>query len=158
LGLPAIDRLLPQGGLAAARVHEVLGQGGEPDGAALGFLLRLVARLMCRVPGPVIWCGRALDLHGPGLALLGLDTRRLVLVRAGEMADILWAMEGGLRSPGLAGVVAELPRPVDLTQCRRLQLAAEAGGATGFILRGPASTETDQAGGVETRWRIGSCL
>ena len=157
LGVPAIDRRLPGGGLATARVHEVVSEGDVADGAGLGFTLVFIARLMARLPGPVLWCGRHLDLHGPGLALLGIDTGRLILARARETTDILWAMEEGLRSAGLAGVAAELPRPLDLTQSRRLQLAAEAGGTTGLILRArPAAAASPSA--VETRWRVVSQL
>jgi protein ImuA len=151
LGLAAIDTHLPAGGLALARIHEVTGDGA--DAAAAGFLLALMARLMRATPGPVLWCGRHLDLHGPGLARLGIDTRRLILARARDSADILWAMEEGLRSTGLAGVVAELMRPLDLTQSRRLQLAAEAGGTTGFVLRS-LTAERASPSAVETRWRV----
>ena len=151
LGLAAIDDHLPAGGLASARVHEVVGDGG--DGAAVGFTLALIARLMLAAEGPVLWCGRHLDLHGSGLARLGVDTRRLIMARAREATDCLWAMEEGLRSSGLAGVVAELPRPLDLTQSRRLQLAAEAGATTGLVLR-TAAAETASPSAVETRWRV----
>src|SRR5258708_142926 len=152
LGVAAIDRLLPGGGLAQARVHEVVGDGSERDGAAAGFTLLLIARLMRRVPGRVLGGGRHLDLNGPGLARLGIDTPRLILVRARETTDTLWAMEEGLRTAGLAAVAGELTRPIDLTQSRRLQLAAEAGGATGLSLP-PARPGAGTPSAVEARWR-----
>src|SRR5438094_5155010 len=45
--VPAIDRVLPGGGLARGAVHEILGAGGdEEDGAAAsGFAAALLARL-----------------------------------------------------------------------------------------------------------------
>src|SRR5205085_5745326 len=45
--VPAIDRALPEGGLALGAVHEILGAGGdEEDGAAAaGFVAGILARL-----------------------------------------------------------------------------------------------------------------
>src|SRR5437763_5819947 len=45
--IPAIDRALPEGGLALGAVHEILGAGGdEEDGAAAaGFIAGILARL-----------------------------------------------------------------------------------------------------------------
>src|SRR6266404_4288141 len=83
---------------------------------------------------PVLWCPAGDDLYAPGLGGLGLDPGRVILVRAGRPADRLWAMEEGLRSPALAGVLGELPE-LGLTDGRRLQLAAEAGGTLGLVLR-----------------------
>jgi protein ImuA len=45
------------------------------------------------------------------------------------------AIEEGLRSPGLAGVVAETTARITLTASQRLHLAAEAAGTPGFLLR-----------------------
>src|SRR5579864_1931090 len=46
-GVTAIDRALPEGGLALGAVHEILGAGGdEEDGAAAaGFAAGILARL-----------------------------------------------------------------------------------------------------------------
>ena len=58
-------------------------------------------------------------------------------------------MEEGLRSGACPLVIAETARPADLTQSRRLQLAAEAGPATGLCLfSGSPSTNAS-----ESRWR-----
>src|SRR5215210_5096391 len=80
-GIEAIDRALPEGGLALGAVHEILGAGGdEEDGAAAaGFVAGILARLG---PGPVLWCLKWPDLYGPGLFAHGLDPARLVLLCA----------------------------------------------------------------------------
>lgn len=134
------------GGLPTGCLHEILGD------SATGFGLALLARLT-RLPGagPVLWCGRRIDLYGPGLAACGLDPGRLILAEAARPADLLWAMEEGLRCPGLAAVVGEVAR-LDLTTGRRLQLAAEAGGVTGLVLR--QGTEETGASAATTRWRV----
>jgi protein ImuA len=156
LGCPAIDQALG-GGLALGGLHELAGDdAGEV--AAAGFAALLLGRLAAADGRPVLWCGAVEDLHPPGFAGLGLPPGRVVLLRAGRPADRLWAMEEGLRSPALAGVLGELPE-LGLTDSRRLQLAAEAGGGLGLVLcrggrartKGPAAERPSVA---LTRWRV----
>jgi len=143
LGVPEIDGALPKGGLPLACVHEVAG-----GAAALGFVLAVLRRL--GGARPVLWCLAGLELYGPGLAAFGFDPRRLVLARARRPADLLWAMEEGLRCPALAAVVAEAEE-VGAKAQRRLQLAAEAGGVTGFVLR---EREAKEGAFFATSWRL----
>ena len=59
LGLPAIDALLPDGGLLTGALHEIeagpapSGRVAAHDGAALGFAAFLLGRLG---PGTLLWC------------------------------------------------------------------------------------------------------
>ncbi len=76
----------------------------------------------------------AIDLHAHGLHQLRLDPRRLILVAAKGDDEALWAMEEGLKAKSLGAVLGEIEK-LDLTASRRLQLAAEAGGVTAFVLR-----------------------
>jgi protein ImuA len=156
-GSAAIDRALPEGGLARGALHEILGTSGdEEDGAlAAAFAAGILGRLD---QGIVLWCLRHADLYGPGLAACGLDPGRLVLVRAVRDAEILWAMEEGLRAPGIAAVVGEVSALPPVTS-RRLQLAAERSGITAFLLRrwrtaGEAARERNLPNAAATRWRI----
>jgi protein ImuA len=158
-GIDAIDRVLPEGGLARGASHEILGAGGdEEDGAlAAAFAAGILGRLAER-GGTVLWCLRRADIYGPGLAACGLDPKRVVLVRAMRDAEILWAMEEGLRTPGIAAVVGEVGVLPPVTS-RRLQLAAERSGITAFLLRrwrtaGEAAHERNLANAAATRWRI----
>ncbi len=161
-GVAAIDRALPGGGLALGADHEILGAGGdEEDGAAAaGFAAGILARLGAAGSGgrPVLWCLKQPDLYGPGLRLHGLDPGRLVLVRAARDDALLWAVEEGLRTPGLAAVVGEIGR-LPMVAGRRLQLAAERSGVTALLLRrwrtaAEAAAERDQPSAVLTRWRV----
>jgi len=156
-GVAAIDRALPGGGLALGAVHEILGiDGDEEDGAAAcGFIAGLLARLRM---GPVLWCLKRPDLYGPGLLAHGLDPARLVIVTAPRDEDILWAIEEGLRAPGLVAVIGEIGR-LPLVAGRRLQLAAERSGITAFLLRRwrnseEAARERERPSAAVTRWRI----
>jgi protein ImuA len=151
LGLPALDRALG-GGLSTGCLQEVIGDGGA---AAAGFCAFLLARLAAREGAACSalwgWIGEG-DLYPPGLAAFGLDPARTILLSASNPADLLWAMEEGLRCPALAGVVMEVDR-LDLVASRRLQLAAAAGGVTGFLLaRGLRHHAAVSAAAL--RWRI----
>ena len=148
-GFDAIDRVLPDGGLARGALHEIVGEGAD-RAAASGFVIRLLVGLV--VQGPVLWCLADPELYGPGLQRLGLAPDRLILARTRRDADLLWAMEEGLKTPGLAAVLGE-PQKLDLTASRRLQLAAESVGGLGLVLR-PA--DGGKATAAVTRWRVAS--
>jgi protein ImuA len=155
-GIAAIDQILPDGGLALGAVHEILGAGAdEEDGAAAaGFIAGIAGRLD---EGAVLWCLKERDLYGPGLAEHGLDPARIAIVRAPH-DDLLWALEEGLRSPGLAAVVGEIGR-LPMVAGRRLQLAAERSGIPAFLLRrwrtgAEAAAERTRPSAAMTRWRV----
>ena len=159
-GIAALDRVLPGGGLARGTLHEILGMGGdEEDGAlAAAFAAGILGRLAAADDGMVLWCLPRTDLYGPGLAAHGLDPARLVLVRAPRDAEILLAMEEGLRAPGIAAVVGEVGT-LPAVASRRLQLAAERSGITAFLLRrwrdgGQAARERNLPNAAVTRWRV----
>ncbi|MGH7090854.1 MAG: ImuA family protein, partial [Stellaceae bacterium] len=106
---------------------------------------------------PLLWCHLRADLHISGLIRHGLAPERLVLIRAGTEAELLWAMEEGLKCRALAAVVGEMER-LPLTASRRLQLAAEVAGITAFAVRRPLrqalSDGAAQPTAAMTRWRI----
>jgi protein ImuA len=164
LGAPEIDRRLA-GGLDAAALHEVKGEGGGTAAgdwaAALGFALRLILRRLDALgprpaPARILWCwpsALARELgrpYGQGLACLGLEPSSCLFVEAARATDALWAMEEGLRSQSLALVIGALS-DVALTPARRLSLAA-AGSSTPCLIvtdpREPAAAST------ATRWRV----
>jgi protein ImuA len=155
--VPAVDKALPGKGLALGALHEVAGAGAEEeDGAvAAAFLAGILARL--KPPLPILWCLAEGDLYGPGLAAAGLDTGRLILAQARRPQELLWAMEEGLKSSGLAAVVGEVAA-LSLPASRRLLLAAEASGVTGFALRrwrsgDDAAGQRQAPNAALTRWR-----
>lgn len=142
------------------RFHEIQGPASIAFAAALAGVLR----------GPVFWIGSDPErLDGFGLTRL-LDPTRLTLARAATAEDALWAFEECLRSGAAALVACELARPPDLTAGRRLQLAAEAGGAVaaagpksagapgrgpiGLALTPQMGASDSGAGAAETRWRV----
>lgn len=78
------------------------------------------------------------QLHGPGLAALGLEPRRLLLGLFADPLDLMRAAADLLKSGTTAAVLLELhgtcPR-LDLTASRRLALAAAAGRSVALMLR-----------------------
>ena len=159
LGLPEIDRLLPDGGLLTGALHEVeagpapSGRVAAHDGAALAFTAFLMGRLG---PGTLLWCRQPFGAsdappYAPALAAW-FDPARLLMVTARREEDLFWAMEEGLRTPGIAAVVGET-RAADPTAGRRLSLAAEKNGVPALLLRAqPAPPQSVCA----TRWRVAS--
>lgn len=124
--------------LKPRRVHEAFGPSRHV------FALFQAAR----AGGEVIWVRPA---HAIGQLLpAGLPAglpARLLLVSPRSEVDLLWSVEEALRS-GVGLVIAEPEKPLSLTVGRRLQLAAEAGGATGLML----IREAAGSPAAETRW------
>lgn len=159
-----LDACLPGGGLPLGRWHEFAGEGLDLETAAAsaGFVARLAAPRSAVAPGvgigELVWVLRRDDLHAPGLAGLGFPTERLIQVCARDDDEALAVLEDALRTPGVAAAFGEVGE-VSLTAGRRLQLACEQGGATGFVLRrrpygGEARAEPGSA--AATRWTIAS--
>ena len=153
LGIPAIDRHLPAGGLAQGALHEVAGSGPETEHAAAAALF--CAGVLAWSTGSVLWALEQPDLFAPALAGVGLSPDRIIFVEAGR--SVLLVMEEALRQSGLAGVVGEISGRVSLTASRRLHLAAEGSGVPGLLLR-RSRTFNDpvlaQPNAALTRWRI----
>jgi protein ImuA len=84
-----------------------------------------------------------------GLAPFGLTPDQVITAETERAVEILWAMEEGLRCPALGGVLGEID-DLPSTAARRMQLAAEAGGAAGLVVTPPRAT----AGGATTRWKV----
>jgi protein ImuA len=154
-----IDGCLPGGGLPLGRWHEIGGVGLEAETAAAptAFTALMAAPLAKR--GEVVWVLRRDDLWAPGLAGLGFPPERLIQVCARDEAEALSVMEDALATVGVAAVVGEV-EACDLTAGRRLQLACEKQGATGFLIRrrpyGGTPKREATGSAAATRWRIAS--
>ena len=133
-GYPALDLALPWHGWPPASLSEVLDP--RPEGA-LGLVLPALVRLS-RGPRWLLLVDPPLPPFAPALAASGLDLTRLVVVTTG--GETAWAAEQGLHSGACSAVLiwgGDSPwRGVAL---RRLQLAAQTGGALALLFRGEAA-------------------
>lgn len=151
-GLPALDAALPWNGLPQGAVHEIA-NADAVDGAATGFVLRLLAQLTAVAPNnAVLWASCRNDLFAPGLQRAQVDPGRLLFARCRSGTEVLAALEDGLRCPALAATVGEIAE-LDFTMSRRLQLAAASSGMLVLLLR----PNLVSASAALTRWRVESC-
>jgi protein ImuA len=154
-GVESLDSHLPWGGLPLGTLHEFMESGVESEHVAAATLF--VAGILARLKGTVLWCLKGRDLFAPALAGAGLHPDRVIYVEARRDAEILPAMEEGLRHGGLAGVVGEVGR-LPLIASRRLQLAAEGSGVPAFVVRrwrnDAERASASEPNAAATRWRI----
>lgn len=124
------------------------------DGAAAaGF----AGGVLARTQGPVIWTFVRRDLFAPALSGVGLYPDRVIYVEAGDSKTVLLVLEEALRHVGLGGVVGEVDGAIGLTASRRLQLAAEASGVLGLIMRRPRRLAVNAGAeptAAHTRWWV----
>ncbi len=126
--------------LARGRVHEAVGDSADMFALAAASATK----------GPVLWIGPTRDVGS--LAPSGLqafvDPARLILVTAGDRGETLWAGETALRARAAPCAILEMRDGPDLTESRRLQIAAETSGGVGIIL----IHRRVQTSAAETRW------
>lgn len=157
LGAAAPDRA--QVVLARGALHEVQASHSADLPAAAGFTLALALRAAGSQARPILWIRQDLteaEFGRPealGLAALGLDPSRLILVRAPDAGEVLRIAGDAVRCSGLGALIIEPwgePKALNLTASRRLSLRAASSGVTSFLLRAAARAAPTA---VATRWR-----
>lgn len=146
----AVDDWLPYGGLPAGCIHEVK---GSSLASAIAFSAVLSSRLVAD-RGYILYIAPDRFLYPLGLLPYGVKLDRLLHISTRRSRDLAWAVMEALRCPQVSSVIAVLGG-LDLTDSRRLQLAAETSGATGFLLGNAGSALIASA---ITRWRISSVI
>jgi protein ImuA len=134
----ALDCLLPGQGLARGTLVEWLSEG---EGTGAATLALAVAAPLLEDGGALVVIDGRHEFYPPAAAGLGIPLERTVIVRPERARDVLWAWEQSLRSSAVTVAMSWIEKLDDRT-FRRLQLAAEAGGSLGFLLR-PASCRTE---------------
>ena len=141
-----IDRCLPYGGLSTGCIHEVK---SASLASALAFSTILSARV-AEDQGNILYIAPDRSLCPLGLLPYGVKLNQILHVCTRRPQDLRWAVMEALRCLQVRSVVA-LINDLDLTESRRLQLASEHSGATGFLV-GSATVASIAA--PVTRWRI----
>ncbi|WP_374367472.1 ImuA family protein [Dongia sp.] len=159
-GIESIDRHLPGGGLGLGALHEIAGAGADLEEASLAAVVtaRLLGRAQRGRSGHALWIARQRDLYARALPASSCDPARFLHLHTRRNEDTLWAIEEALRCRGLVAVIGEVGM-LDLTQSRRLQLAAEKSGVPAFIIRRGRNAVQARSWAVQpiaahTRWRI----
>jgi hypothetical protein len=122
--------------------------GGWPEGGLVEVLhthagvgeLRLFTPALARLSRGDRWIAFVAPPYipyAPALARAGVELSRVLVIRPGAARDALWAAEQALRA-GTCGAVLAWPRGADFRALRRLQLAAEQGGALGLLFHSSA--------------------
>lgn len=125
--------------LRLGRVHEVCGP------LAISFTLRAMAQ----TSGDLLWVRQSwLPEQLNPLGLEGFNPSRLLMAQTKDQTDTLAVAEEALRDGAVSLVALEITAPLSLTAGRRLQLAAQASGATGLCL----IPEGMGSSAAETRW------
>jgi protein ImuA len=141
---------------ALGALNELVAAHGDRP-AAFGFLFTLTALGLKARAGPAVFvaarraCAEFGTPYGHGLAQLGLDVGRLILIETRTDKDALWALEETLRSGAAATVAGVIAGGLDLTSSRRLNLAAAPQRTPLVVLRGAKAAAASAAA---TRWRI----
>ncbi|WP_156788392.1 ImuA family protein [Roseobacter sp. CCS2] len=124
------------------------------DASAVGFALSQLPP----TNAPILWAQDRLSRKEAGRpALAGMPADRpIIMVDLSRAADVLWAMEDGLRCHALGAVIGEVwgdPPSLDFTATKRLAMRAEAADVSCWLIRRAASPDLSAA---RDRWRIAS--
>ncbi len=147
-GYAMLDRALLAGGLHRGTIVEWL---MSEEGSGATRLALAAAREACGEGGALVVVDRRRTFYPLAAAACGIDLSNMILVRPASDRDETWAIDQSLRAGGASAVLA-WPEKLDDHLFRRLQLAAEAGGAIGLLVR-PAQAIAEPSWS-EVRWLV----
>lgn len=131
LGNSGLADLFPHQSLATGSLVELL--ACLPGAGAWSFALRL-ASYACGERKTLLIVDPERSFYPPAARKFGLEVSRTVIVRPRNARDALLALGQALRCSAIGAAIGKFDRLQD-RDARRLQLAAEAGGAIGVLLR-----------------------
>lgn len=133
LGLGELEKAFPGTLFPIGAIHEFISESKEEEASSSGFIGGLLSFLMQK-GGIGLWISSSSQVFAPAINAFGVEPDRIIFVQMKKQSDILWALEEGLKCEGVGVVIAEV-QDIDFVQSRRLQLAVEKSGVTGFVLR-----------------------
>ncbi|QDU61888.1 Protein RecA [Planctomycetes bacterium Pan216] len=169
-GIGPLDRVLPGEGYRRGTLVEWIAPQGGSGATSLAWQ---VAPSVLREGASLVVIDPEEEFYPPGLATLGIDPSRLLVVRFPTKrrdapprqgrrqrsrrsrddpreSEVVWALEQTLRCPAVGMTLASL-ESLESRSFRRLQLAAEQGGGVGVLLRGPTATKAPSWAEVRLR-------
>ena len=144
-GITGLDRLLPERGLLPGTLVEWLSAGNGSGAGTLAF--KVAAEMLPDNANCVVIDPR--ETFFPAASRLD----RVIVVHPADERETLWVWEQSLRCSGVAVVIGWIDRLPNQVY-RRLKLAAETGGAMGFLLR-PAAHRS-QPSWADVRFQVES--
>jgi protein ImuA len=139
---------------ARARTFSEVFSTTSTDAGVLGFVMSMVPRMAASV----LWVQDHMSQTEAGRPYLPgfLATQSIIHITLPRAADVLWALEEGLRCTSLAAVVGEVwgaPPVLDFTATKRLASRAEASHLPCWLVRRAAVPDLSAA---RNRWRVAS--
>jgi len=132
LELGSVDGLLPEEGLPPGSLVELL---SNTDGVGVWTLALFMGWHACGEGRTLVVVDPERCFYPPAAALkLGIDLARTIVIRPRSWPDAYVALEQSMRCSAVGAVIGRCDR-LSFADCRRLQLAAEAGGGVGLLLR-----------------------
>jgi protein ImuA len=150
IGLGTIEDSFPNGVFPKRAIHEFITVIPEHSAASDGFIAGLLAALM-EDGAACVWVSTSRRLFPASLSAFNVAPERIIFIDVKTEREALWITEEALKCEGLAAVVAEL-NEISLIESRRLQLAVEGSGVTGFILRKDGRKTASTV--ASARWQI----
>ena len=150
IDLGTINHSFPDSQFPLGVNHEFICNSSECLTASSGFIAGILSTLLQK-GGAALWISLSHTIFPPALVSFGINPAQLIFIRLRKPKEILWTIEEALKCEGLTAVIGEI-NSLDLTQSRRLQLATEQSGVTGFLLRTQQRTLNTTA--CTCRWQI----
>jgi protein ImuA len=135
LGIPRLDAILPGRRLAAGSLVELL---AATEGAGVWSLALFLAKQVATKSNALVVVDSQRCFYPPAAAKLGLELARTIVVRPHLPSEAHAAVQEALRCSAVGAVIG-WHQQLRGREYRQLQLAAEAGGSIGFILRPPGA-------------------
>ena len=150
IGLAPFAAAFPGNTFPTGAIHEFISY--EPASAAStdGFITAVAGKLI-KDGGLCLWIADQRKVFPYGLKHFGLEPDRVVFIHTARPKETLWIFEEALKCEALTAVVGEV-KDLGFTDSRRLQLAVERSGVTGFVHR--YCPRSENAVACTTRWKI----
>jgi protein ImuA len=149
---PLIQNSFPNAQFTLSAVHEFICNGAEDMASTTGFVSGILSTIM-QNGGASIWISSSKTIFPPALASFGIDPGKIIFIELKKEKEMLWAMEEALKCDSVSAVIGEI-KELSFMNSRRLQLAVEQSGVTGFTIRNnPRNLNTTAC---VTRWKITS--
>jgi protein ImuA len=148
-GLDLIKSAFPNNTFPLNAVHEFFCSTPQESSSSSGFVAGIISSLM-KTGTPSVWISTSKNIFPPALKQFGIDPHKIIFIHSQKPKEILWIIEEALKCDCISTVVGEI-NEISFTESRRLQLAVEQTGVTGFLIR---NNPKNLATACVTRWKI----